>query len=209
MYYYFNGNLAGLRRDRAVIDCAGVGYLAYISAKTYESIVSSGAFDAEGNLIPLKVKLFIHQVVRDDAIELFGFFSDEECEVFKSLISVSGLGPKGALAILSTLSVSKLAAAVASGDAKAISASPGVGVKTAQKIIIELKDKFAKRAEFSDGATLDSEIASVSAGAEADDAIDALVVLGYNKGEASRAVAKCKSATLEGKIREALALLSK
>ncbi len=210
MYYYLNGTLAELMQDKAVIDCGGVGYLVTISGKTYESIARMNAFDPSGNVNPIKVKVFTHHVVKEDAQELYGFASREECEIFKCLISVSGLGPKGAVAILSTLSTDRLVAAVASDDARAISASPGIGLKTAQKIIIELKDKLAKKLEFSSGQGLaDETFVAPSKGSDADDAVDALVVLGYSKNEAARAVAKCKSQSLENIIREALSLLSK
>lgn len=197
--------LAELWRDRAVIDCGGVGYLVTITGKTYEYLLGKNAFDPSGNMTGVKVKIYTYHVVREDASELYGFASSEECELFKSLISVSGVGPKGAVAILSTLSAERLVLAVAQGDAKAISASPGVGLKTAQKIIIELKDKLAKGMDTA-GDDIPGGVPGTGVQAEA---VDALVVLGYSKNEASRAVAKCKAASLEGIIREALKLLMK
>ncbi len=200
-----NGTLAELWRDKAVIDCGGVGYLVTITGKTYEYLLGKNAFDPSGNMTGVKVKIYTYHVVREDASELYGFASSEECELFKSLISVSGVGPKGAVAILSTLSAERLVLAVAQGDAKAISASPGVGLKTAQKIIIELKDKLAKGIDTA-GDDIPGGVPGTGVQAEA---VDALVVLGYSKNEASRAVAKCKAASLEGIIREALKLLMK
>lgn len=197
--------LAELWRDRAVIDCGGVGYLVTITGKTYEYLLGKNAFDPSGNMTGVKVKIYTYHVVREDSSELYGFASSEECELFKSLISVSGVGPKGAVAILSTLSAERLVLAVAQGDAKAISASPGVGLKTAQKIIIELKDKLAKGMDTA-GDDIPGGVPGTGVQAEA---VDALVVLGYSKNEASRAVAKCKAASLEGIIREALKLLMK
>lgn len=205
MYYYLNGTLAELWRDKAVIDCGGVGYLVTITGKTYEYLLGKNAFDPSGNMTGVKVKIYTYHVVREDASELYGFASSEECELFKSLISVSGVGPKGAVAILSTLSAERLVLAVAQGDAKAISASPGVGLKTAQKIIIELKDKLAKGMDTA-GDDIPGGVPGTGVQAEA---VDALVVLGYNKNEASKAVSKCKSTTVEGIIREALKLLMK
>lgn len=207
MYYYLNGILAELWRDKAVIDCGGVGYLVTITGKTYEYLVGKNAFDPSGNMTGVKVKIYTYHVVREDASELYGFATSEECELFKSLISVSGVGPKGAVAILSTLSAERLVLAVTQSDAKAISASPGIGLKTAQKIIIELKDKLS-RADFGAEHDMDS-FADVPGTGMTGEAIDALVVLGYSKNEASRAVAKCKSTTVEGIIREALKLLMK
>lgn len=207
MYYYLNGTLAELWRDKAVIDCGGVGYLVTITGKTYEYLLGKNAFDPSGNMMGVKVKIYTYHVVREDSSELYGFASSEECELFKSLISVSGVGPKGAIAILSTLSAERLVLAVAQGDAKAISASPGVGLKTAQKIIIELKDKLAKGMDMA-GDDILAAASFPNTGVQSE-AVDALVVLGYNKNEASKAVSKCKSTTVEGIIREALKLLMK
>lgn len=207
MYYYLNGTLAELMHDKAVVECAGVGYLVTISGKTYEELVRRNAFDASGATAGIKIKLFTHHVLREDASELYGFATKEECDIFKLLISVSGLGPKGAVAILSTLSVQGLVSAVATADARAISASPGIGIKTAQKIIIELKDKLAKG--FDIDSTGENVISTVPTGENSMEAVDALVVLGYSKSEAQRAVAKCTSSSVEGMIREALKLLMK
>lgn len=208
MYYYLNGILAELWHDKAVIECGGVGYLASITGKTYEELSKKNPFDASGNMSGVRVKLFTHHVLREDASELYGFSTKDECEIFKLLISVSGLGPKGAMAILSTLSVQRLVTAVASGDAKAISASPGIGTKTAQKIIIELKDKLAKGFDL-ELSEEDGFSENFSSGGDTSEAVDALIVLGYSKNEAQKAVSRCKSTSVEDIIREALKLLMK
>lgn len=209
MYYYLFGKLAHLQNDMAVIDCGGVGYLLSISGTTYDLIVKSGAYTPSGDISDIKIKLYTYQAVREDSIELFGFFTLDECSLFKLLISVSGIGPKAGLAILSALSPAGLVGAIAQGDAKAISRAQGVGLKTAQKVIIELKDKVAKGFDTSledipDIGTSSSVSTSVS-----QEAIDALCVLGYTNAEATKAVKNSSGATVEDIIRNALLFLLK
>ncbi len=203
--------LAELSANMAVIDCGGVGYLLTISGTTYDALVKKGGMTASGEASGVKTKLYTYQAVREDAIELFGFYSMNECNLFKLLITVSGVGPKAAMAILSALSVESFVAACAQNDAKAISRANGVGLKTAQKIILELKDKVAKGFDMS-GDVLDSispagntYVPSSITG----EAIDALCVLGYTTGEATKAVKACNGTTVEDIIRQALALLMK
>lgn len=205
MYYYLNGALALLEPDRAVIDCAGVGYLVSITRKTYDSLSSGGAFRASGNTVGKTVKLFTHHLVREDAAELYGFYSEHERDLFKMLIAVSGVGPKAALAVLSTLSGDAFIAAVASQDAKAIATAPGVGLKSAQKIILELKDKLASWDTVSE--VLPGEGTPAASGDTVKEAVNALVVLGYSRAEAVTAVRKASGTTLEELIRSALATL--
>ena len=211
MYYYINGTLAELSASMAVIDCGGVGYLLTISGTTYDALIKKGGMTASGEASGVKTKLYTYQAVREDAIELFGFYSMNECNLFKLLITVSGVGPKAAMAILSALSVESFVSACAQNDAKAISRANGVGLKTAQKIILELKDKVAKGFDMS-GDILDS--ISPAGGAYVpssitSEAIDALCVLGYTNSEATKAVKACNGGTVEDLIRQALALLMK
>lgn len=211
MYYYLNGTLAHLSVNMAVIDCAGVGYLLTISGTTYDTLVKKGGLTASGEASGVKTKLYTYQAVREDAIELFGFYSMNECNLFKLLITVSGVGPKAAMAILSALSVESFISACAANDAKAISRANGVGLKTAQKIILELKDKVAKGFDMS-GDVLDSISPAGNAyvpSSVTGDAIDALCVLGYTTAEATKAVKACNGNTVEDIIRQALALLMK
>ncbi|MBE6704625.1 MAG: Holliday junction branch migration protein RuvA [Ruminococcaceae bacterium] len=211
MYYYLNGTLAELSVNMAVIDCGGVGYLLTISGTTYDTLVKKGGMTASGEASGTKVKLYTYQAVREDAIELFGFYSMNECNLFKLLITVSGVGPKAAMAILSALSVESFVSACAANDAKAISRANGVGLKTAQKIILELKDKVAKGFDMS-GDVLDSVSPAGNAyvpSSVTGEAIDALCVLGYTTAEATKAVKACSGATVEDIIRQALALLMK
>ena len=211
MYYYLNGTLVELSVNMAVIDCAGVGYLLTISGTTYDTLVKKGGLTASGEASGVKTKLYTYQAVREDAIELFGFYSMNECNLFKLLITVSGVGPKAAMAILSALSVESFISACAANDAKAISRANGVGLKTAQKIILELKDKVAKGFDMS-GDVLDSISPAGNAyvpSSVTGDAIDALCVLGYTTAEATKAVKACNGNTVEDIIRQALALLMK
>ncbi len=204
MFYYVNGPLALLSPDRAVVDCAGVGYLLYITKQTYSELVSRDAFSPDGTPTGVPVKLYTHYHVREDAAELYGFFSERECELFRLLISVSGVGPKAGLAVLSALTPDAFVRAVLSQDAKAISAAQGVGLKSAQKIILELKDKLSHFPTEDDG---DAPVFPPQDEPDPDmtrQAVDALTVLGYSRSEAVKAVRASSGATLEDLIRSAL-----
>lgn len=206
MYYYLNGILALLEPDRAVIDCGGVGYLVSITRKTYDSLAAGGAFNAAGNTLGKNAKLFTYYVVREDAAELYGFFSERERDLFKLLIGISGVGPKAALAVLSVLSPDAFVAAVASQDARAISAAQGVGLKSAQKIILELKDKLTDWGTVIEDASVGND--TPQAGNDMfKEAVNALVVLGYSRPEAMTAIRKASGTTLEELIRSALTKL--
>lgn len=209
MFYYLNGKLALLRPELAVIDCGGAGYMLSISAATYAKLAGKHEIFADGTCDGKPEKLYTYFSVKEDSQELYGFYSEEERSVFKLLITVSGIGPKGALSVLSTLGVNEIAAACASGDAKAIARANGIGLKTAQKVIIELKDKIAKTvavenisADIETGEIFDSQSAQ-------SDAISALTVLGYSKGEAAKAVKAAGGGSVEDIIRKSLSLLMK
>ena len=135
MFYYLKGELAYRDLSTCVIDCGGVGYKLTVSFITSESLMSK---------LGKEIKLFTHLAVREDGMELFGFGSYEEKECFNRLTSVSGIGPKAAMSILSTMTPEKLAVAICTDDAKAIAKSPGIGAKSAARIILELKDKMSK-----------------------------------------------------------------
>lgn len=181
MFYYIEGKLAFLDYTTAVIDAGGVGYKMTITQTTYESMPPHLSVSE-----PPIVRLYSYMAVREDGVELFGFLSREELEAFKLLITVSGVGPKAAVAILSILSPEKLALAVCGEDTKAISKANGIGAKTAARIVLELKDKMLK--DFSGGNTSDtassavSQLSSKSAG-KLSEAQDALLVLGYTRSE--------------------------
>lgn len=175
MFYYLNGTVGLLEPSFAVIDVGGVGYKTTITQTTYAALAQRQASE---------VRLYTHLAIREDDIELFGFISLEEMEAFKLLITVSGVGPKAAVSILSQLSPARLSAAIETGNQKAISQANGVGPKTAARIILELKGKFQKISsesfsDFADSNTFDSVPNS-----KLSDAVDALVALGYSKNDA-------------------------
>ena len=174
MYYYLNGELAYRDLSTCVIDCGGVGYKLTVSFITSESLMSK---------LGKQVKLYTHLAVREDGIELFGFGSYEEKECFNKLTSVSGVGPKAAMSILSTMNPEKLAIAICTEDAKAIAKSPGIGAKSAARIILELKDKMSKEmfGASSDSKTTISSAASFVPTSAISEAAEALAVLGYDR----------------------------
>ncbi|MGM9636646.1 MAG: Holliday junction branch migration protein RuvA [Eubacteriales bacterium] len=201
MYYYISGTLALAALSTAVIDAGGVGYRLTISSHTLGKL--SGK---EGSA----VKLYTYFSVREDAMELFGFATEEEKKAFEMLISVSGVGPKAALAILSVLTPERLASAVVSGDAKSIARANGVGAKTAARVVLELKDKIAKVIRPEDGSVLpDPDDAPAGTSALAD-AQAALMVLGYTRSEAIYALRDADpTLDAESLIREGLKKLMK
>ena len=180
MIYHLNGTLELCEEGSCVIDCGGVGYRLSISDNTYASIVSH---------INEKMKLLTYLQVREDCVELYGFKSNDELSAFKLLITVSGVGPKAAMSILSLLSPDKLSLAICSEDTKTISKANGIGAKTAARVVLELKDKISKQAfATSDAISAAATTASLSKSASLVEALDALVVLGYSKSEAQRAL---------------------
>lgn len=179
MFYYVNGKLSILDTTFAVIDAGGVGYKMTISQNTYNAMPPHHSVSEAPT-----VRLYSYMAVREDGVELFGFISEDELNAFKMLITVSGVGPKAAISILSHLSPAKLAIAICSEDKKSISQANGIGPKTAARIILELKDKLKN--QFTDEALSEEpQIASVvKAGSKLSDAQDALTVLGYSRNEA-------------------------
>jgi Holliday junction DNA helicase RuvA len=204
MFYYIKGKLVLNEESRAVIDVGGVAYAMTVSANTQTSI-SKQTFNGEQN-----VTLFTHLSVREDGIELFGFKDTEELDMFKLLITVSGIGPKAAMSLLSFMTPSSISAAVCTDDKKSISKAPGIGPKTAARIILELKDKLSMRTSaFSDDGTA-LPVADVNS-SKYTEALDALIVLGFNRSAAADTLKSIDTATLEIQdiIREALKKLMK
>lgn len=180
MIGFIRGTVDTVGESSALIDVNGVGYEVNIGSGT------ASAMPGVGN----EVKLFTYLAVREDDMSLFGFLKKDELDIFKMLIKVSGIGPRGAQAILSVMSVSDLRFAILTGDAKAISRAPGIGGKTAQKLIVELKDKIG---DVSSYETESSALSLAGGGSaliqdERTEAAEALVALGYSQTEAYRAV---------------------
>ena len=195
MFYYINGKLAHLDPSFAVLDVGGVGYKLTISGSTHSAMPPHLSVSEAPT-----VKLYTYLAVREDDIELFGFASEEELSSFKMLISVSGVGPKAALSILTQMTPQKLAIAICTDDKKAIAKANGIGPKTAARIILELKDKLSKDAiaEADSGSPLDNEfVAAVGSSSKKRDAEDALSVLGYSRSEASAVLRTIDTENLE------------
>ena len=185
MFYFISGKLAMLDPSFAVIDAAGVGYKLTISQHTHDSMPPHLTTTE-----PPEVKLFTYMAVREDGIELFGFGSEDELASFKMLITVSGVGPKAAIAILSHMTPQKLAIAIIQDDKKAIAKTNGIGPKTAARIVLELKDKLKKEniSLTSDDESGEQIITNIQESSKLGDAQKALMVLGYSKGEAISAL---------------------
>lgn len=178
MIAYVKGIIEDIREDDVVIDVGGLGYHVRISVDTAARLPGIGE----------KAKLYTYMNVREDAIQLFGFLSRNDLEIFRKCITVSGIGPKGALAILSVLDADSLRYAIMSGDVKAITKAPGIGARTAERLILELKDKIQI-----DEGMIGREIEETRAAGSADtpqkrEAVEALVSLGYGQAEAMKAV---------------------
>lgn len=181
MITYIRGELVAVEEDKAIVDVNGVGYGIFMPGTAMNYLPPIGE----------EVKLHTYMNVREDAMQLFGFLTRDDLKVFKLVIGVSGIGPKGGLSILSKLSPDELRFAVVAGDAKAISAAPGIGKKTAEKLIIELKDKLNIEDVLERDNHETAGVVSMGASNEAQtEAIQALVALGYSNTEAVKAVKK-------------------
>lgn len=199
MIYSLNGTLIYTDVNTAVVECGGVGFKCLSTLNTLRKLPQVGN----------KVFLYTHMNVREDAMDLFGFADTEELKCFKLLISVSGVGPKAALAVLSELTPEKLAFCVSTGDSKSITRAQGVGPKTAQRIVLELKDKLKMNITETSDANFDSGSVSQTAAGNAGEAISALVMLGYSQTEASNAVSKLpQDMSVEEMIKQSLRRLS-
>ena len=184
MISYIRGTLAEKNEDSAVVEAHGVGYQIFVPVPVLSELPPLGE----------SVKIYTYFNVREDGMSLFGFLSRQDLAMFKQLIGVNGIGPKSGLGILSALKPDVLRMAVASGDAKAISRAPGVGPKTAQRIILDLKDKIRPEDLLAGGLeeslAVPEEISGV--GQAGKEAVEALTALGYSAAEAAGAVKKVK-----------------
>ena len=199
MFYYISGTLAYKSMGVAVIDAGGVGYRMTVSQNTYDKLPLAGN----------PAKLYNYLAVREDGIELFGFYDETELSSFQMLITVSGVGPKAAMSILSLLTPEKFALAVCTEDTKAISKASGIGPKTAARIVLELKDKLIKEhgGEFNTAPEIGTTAKSgAPARGKLSEALDALMVLGYQRAEATNVLKSMptEQMTLEEIIRQAL-----
>ena len=172
MYAYIKGELVDISDDNIVLECNNIGYNIRVPLSVIQRLPSIGS----------TVKIYTYTSVREDAFNLFGFLSKDDLEIYKKLIAVNGVGPKGALSILSTMNADDLRYAIVSGDAKTISKSPGIGTKSAERIILELRDKVALSVAMPDS---DNTLLNTDAKNEA---IEAMVALGYAPAEAVKAI---------------------
>jgi Holliday junction DNA helicase RuvA len=181
MFSYLKGELTEIHTDRIVVETGGIGYMLVISGQAMTELPPVGS----------DIKVYTYLYLREDILMLYGFLDRDELDVFKLLIGVSGIGPKGAIGVLSALSPDDLRFAVLAGDSKAISKAPGIGAKTAQRVVLELKDKLSledaleKKQENSARALADPSGSSVK-----NDAVLALTALGYSSSESLKAVSK-------------------
>lgn len=178
MYSYIKGTLEEVREDLIVVENNGIGYNIRIPARVLDELPQKGA----------QVKIYTYLYVREDIFSLFGFMSNDELNMFKLLINVSGIGPKGGLALLSVLSANDIRFAIVSEDVKTISKAPGVGSKTAKRLIIELKDKINLEDAFTDAADITPTAVSGNNQVKRE-ATEALVALGYTASDAAKVLA--------------------
>lgn len=199
MIYSVTGNVVAFDASMVAVDVNGVAFHCITTLTTAQKCASVGS----------KVTLFTYMNVREDAIEIYGFYEKNEMECFKMLVTVNGVGPKMALAILSEMSSDKVALCIASGDSKALTKANGVGPKLAQRIVLELKDKIGK---MSMGENTGFDVSSVSEtmnNSNTAEAVAALEMLGYSQSEASVAVSKIDSTlSVEEIIKQALKMMA-
>ncbi len=186
MFAYIKGILDSVTADYAVVEAGGVGFKLYMPFSE-SSKLKSGT----------EVKIYTYMYIREGIMDLYGFGSEESRSMFEILISVSGVGPKAAVGILSVMSPSQLVTAITNGDSKAITQAPGIGIKIAQRVILELKGKLK-------GFSAEEEEVVVTVNSDETEAVEALVALGYQLNDAKKAVAAAQGATVEEIIKNSL-----
>ena len=204
MFYYIKGKLVLNEDSLAVIDANGVAYAMTVSANT-QAAISSKSFNGE-----TEITLFTHLSVREDGVELFGFNGKDELHMFKLLTSVSGIGPKAAMSLLSYMTPDGIALAICTEDKKAISKAPGIGPKTAARVILELKDKVHGTSASISSSDIQTFAPAPNSG-KYGEAIDALTVLGFHRATAEEVLKTIDVANmeLEDIIKDALKKLMK
>ena len=196
MIAYIKGNLDDIMQDRIVIDVSGIGWQVFVPGQVLDHLPAMGE--------PVKIHTWLQ--VREDAMTLFGFLTKDDLRIFKLLIGVNGIGPKNALAILSVMNTDDLRFAILGDDAKAIAKTPGVGTKTAQRLILELKDKISLEDAFEQKMAHLQEAQSDTSGVKAE-AVMALTALGYSSSEALKAlngIAVTEDMEVEALLKQAL-----
>lgn len=187
MFAYIKGKLAYKHNDSIVVEANGVGYKIFTALSTIEAVGAVGD----------EVRIYTHLYVREDMMNLYGFFTQEELGMFELLITVSGVGPKAAISLLSSVSPSKFGLAVITDDAKTLTKAQGIGSKMAQRIILELKDKMKKEQLVAVGGGKEEAKAVNRESSKVSEAISALMVLGYTALEASKAVSAVYSEDMD------------
>ncbi len=203
MYAYLKGTLEEITEDNIVVEVGNIGYNVKVSTTTADLLPPLGN----------EVKIYTYTLVREDVFSLYGFLTRDDLEIFKKLITVNGIGPKGGLAILSVMSADALRFAIMAGDAKAIAKAPGVGSKTAERLILDLRDKISLEDTLRGlGEPVPSAGGALPDGGSQDnimkkEAIEALVALGYSASDATAAVKKAEmteESTVESILKSAL-----
>lgn len=187
MYAYIKGRLEYKDTDYLILEANGIGYRITTSAS---SLAASGEIGSD-------IKVYTHLHVREDGINLYGFLTKEELSMFELLITVSGVGPKAAISLISAVPPPKFGLSVITGDERALTNAPGIGKKTAQRIILELKDKIKKVQLTEKEVPGVEQFPAVNEGSRFEEAVNALMVLGYSAYESNRAVARVYSEDLE------------
>lgn len=200
MFYSLTGKIVYSDITRVAIECQGIAFDVTTSVNTLRKLGNIGD----------TATVYTHLAVREDGVELFGFYDNEELSYFRMLISVSGVGPKAAVAILSVLTPDMLALSITAGDVKSITKAQGVGPKIAQRIVIELKDKVSKLVPSRVSTEKLSQTVSPVCDGNCEEAVSALMALGYSGGEAASSVASLdKSLSVEELIKQALRNLAR
>lgn len=200
MIYNVSGKLTYTDAAFVVVECGGIGFKCHTTFHTMRRLPAVGG----------EVNLFTYLNVREDAMDLFGFYDQQELDCFKLLVSVSGIGPKAALSILSELTPDQLAISIASGDFKALTKAQGVGKKIAERAVLELKDKISGTVTDTNVSSDVDTVARLSAGGDAAEAVGALVSLGFSQSDASVTVSKLEPGlSVDEMIRQGLKILSR